>query len=65
MSTVPNPENLLALHVRPFCKRIGISPSTFWKRVKLGEIQVRRLGGRTLVPWSEVERILGNNGEAA
>jgi excisionase family DNA binding protein len=48
----------LALRVNEFCERAGISPSTFWKYVQLGKIRVIRIGGRTLVPFSEVERIL-------
>jgi excisionase family DNA binding protein len=56
-------EPQLAYRVKDFCERIGISASTFWKYVKVGEIRVIRVGGRTLVPASEVERIL--SGEAA
>ena len=48
----------LALRVKPFCQRIGISTATFWKYVKAGKIVVIRIGGRTLIPQSEVERIL-------
>lgn len=48
----------LALRVRDFCTRIGISPSTFWVLVKSEKIKVIRISGRTLVPFAEVERIL-------
>jgi predicted site-specific integrase-resolvase len=48
----------LALRVKDFCQRIGISPSTFWLLVKSEKIRVIRISGRTLVPFSEVERIL-------
>jgi predicted site-specific integrase-resolvase len=47
----------LAFRVKDFCQRIGISPSTFWKFVGLGKIKVIRVGGRTLVPTAEAERI--------
>jgi excisionase family DNA binding protein len=47
----------LALRVKDFCSRIGISASTFWKYVAAGKIKVFRLGGRTLIPFEEVERI--------
>jgi excisionase family DNA binding protein len=53
----------LAFRVKDFCARIGISPSTFWKLVSRGEIRVIRIGGRTLVPATEVSRLL--SGEAA
>lgn len=48
----------LALRVKDFCARIGISASTFWKRVSEEKIRVIRIGGRTLVPAEEVARIL-------
>jgi predicted site-specific integrase-resolvase len=48
----------LALRVKDFCQRIGISPSTFWVLVKANKIRVIRISGRTLVPFTEVERIL-------
>ncbi|HEY8162619.1 MAG TPA: helix-turn-helix domain-containing protein [Methylocystis sp.] len=56
-------DSQLAYRVKDFCPRIGISASTFWKYVKVGRIRVIRIGGRTLVPASEVDRLL--NGEAA
>ena len=57
MSSNPEPEAPLAFQVKAFCKRIGISPSTFWKYVKAGKIRVIRIGGRTLVPGPEAMRI--------
>ncbi len=46
-----------ALRVKPFCQRVGISPSTFWKYVGLGKIRVIRIGGCVLIPHAEVLRI--------
>lgn len=57
MSHIEKPEPF-ALRVKDFCQRIGISPSTFWVLVKSGKIRVIRISGRTLVPFSEVGRIL-------
>lgn len=48
----------LALRVKDFCQRIGISSSTFWVLVKSEKIRVIRVAGRTLIPFAEVERIL-------
>ena len=48
----------LAWRVKPFWQRLGISASTFWKLVKSEKIRVIRVGGRTLIPHDEVERIL-------
>lgn len=50
----------LALRVKDFCQRIGISPSTFWVLVKSEKIRVIRISGRTLVPADEVKRILAD-----
>jgi hypothetical protein len=36
---------------------LGISPATFWKYVRLGKIKVVRLGARTTVTASELNRI--------
>lgn len=48
----------LALRVKDFCQRIGISSSTFWVLVKSEKIRVVRISGRVVVPFAEVERIL-------
>ncbi len=48
----------LALRVRPFCQRIGISPASFYKYVGLGKIRVVKIAGRTLIPAAEVDRLL-------
>jgi hypothetical protein len=53
----------LAYRVKDFCARIGIAPSTFWKCVGREEIRIIKIGGRTLVPADEVERLL--RGKAA
>ncbi|WP_363351393.1 helix-turn-helix domain-containing protein [Methylocystis echinoides] len=53
----------LAYRVKDFCTRVGICPATFYKLVKLGKIRVVKIGGRTLVPAAEADRLL--NGEAA
>lgn len=49
-----------AWHVKDFCHSIGISRTTFYKAVKAGSIRVVSIGGRTLVPASEVARLLGD-----
>jgi predicted site-specific integrase-resolvase len=48
----------LALRIKPFCDRIGISPATFWKYHKLGKIRSIRIGTRVLIPMIEVDRIV-------
>jgi excisionase family DNA binding protein len=49
----------LAFQVKSFCRRVGISPATLYKYVALGKIRIVKIGGRTLVPAVEVERLLG------
>jgi len=56
--TNPEAEKPFAYRVKPFCQRVGISPATFYKYVGLGKIRVVKIGGRTLVPAAEVERLL-------
>jgi excisionase family DNA binding protein len=63
MENCQSPETPFAYRVKEFCERIRISPSTFWKHVKLGKIRVVRIGGRVLVPATEADAIL--RGEAA
>jgi predicted site-specific integrase-resolvase len=46
-----------ALRVDEFCERYCVGRSTFWKYVKLGRIRIITIGGRTVVPPSEVDRI--------
>jgi excisionase family DNA binding protein len=47
----------LALRVKDFCTRIGVSHSTFWKYQRAGKIRIIRMGRRVLVPASEALRI--------
>lgn len=62
MSEGLNSEIPFAHRVKDFCQRIGISPSTFWKLVSQQKIRVIRIGGRTLIPHSEVLRLLNTEG---
>jgi excisionase family DNA binding protein len=45
-----------ALSVKEFCASVGIGRTLFYKLVNAGEISVVKLGGRTLVPYSEITR---------
>ena len=38
-------------------QRLGISPHTVRRRIRLGEISSITIGSRRLIPFSEVERI--------
>lgn len=48
----------LAYRVREFCEQVGICPATFYNRVRQGRIRTIKIADRTLVPASEVERLL-------
>ena len=43
---------------------LGKGVATIWRRIKDGSIITIRLGGRTLVPSSEIERIKREKAEA-
>jgi excisionase family DNA binding protein len=62
-------EARVAYRVKRACEQLDISPSTFWKFVRLGKIRVVRVGGRVLVPHEELLRIasegVSSEGEAA
>lgn len=48
----------LAYTVGETAAALGLSPATIWDMLKEGEIQAKRLRGRTLVPREEIERVL-------
>ena len=47
----------LAYQVKPFCQLAGISRTTFYELLKSGKIKAMKLGGRTLIPRDEAERL--------
>lgn len=47
----------ITLSVDEFAAGLGIARATAWRRVRDGSVRVVRLGGRTLIPASEVRRI--------
>lgn len=50
-----------ASSVKETCRRLGgISRSTFYRLVEKGELHVRKLGNRTVVLESEIERYLNS-----
>jgi excisionase family DNA binding protein len=49
----------VALSVREWAALVGISLSTAHEQVRRGDVRSVRLGGRRLIPASEVERLFG------
>jgi len=47
-----------ALSVRNFCEAVSIGRTTFYGLVAQGHIRTKKLGRRTLVPITEVERFI-------
>ena len=56
-------QDALAVPVEEFAKRLSVSQSLIWKLIRQNEIAAVRLGRRTLVPASEIERIMETAGE--
>lgn len=40
------------------CRRLGISRTTLYELVRLGELKTIKIGGRTLVPESELQKAI-------
>lgn len=61
--------NVLASSVPDACRRLGIGRTMFYDLVKRDEVRVIRIGTRTLVPESELQKLitsrLGDSGRAA
>lgn len=58
-------DHLRAFRTKEAWERLGISKSTFWNRVKDGEIRTVKIGGTTVVTASEMDRILAGDKIAA
>ena len=54
----PNINDRRARRIKPACDALGISRSHLYALAKRGRIRLVRLGGRTVVPESEIERVL-------
>jgi excisionase family DNA binding protein len=51
----------LALSVNEFCQRTSISRATLYRLAARGDVALRKLGSRTVVPMAEVHRLLGTS----
>lgn len=50
-------ENRFALSISETCQVLGISRAFLYVRIRTGEIKTFRLGGRRLIPTTELQRI--------
>jgi excisionase family DNA binding protein len=55
---VSNADQRATFRIDEFGKMLGVSKSTVWNRIKDGSIRTIRFGGATLIPRTELDRIL-------
>ena len=48
----------LAFSVHEAAATLGLSASSIWKWISLGQVRAVRIGGRTVIPADEIQRIL-------
>lgn len=48
----------LAFSVQEAAAALGLSASSIWKWISLGQLRAVRIGGRTVIPAAEIQRIL-------
>ena len=52
-------DNIPLLHtINPACKRVGLGRTKFYELINAGEIKAIKVGQRTLIPESELQRWL-------
>ena len=57
-----NSNEPVAMTVKTFAERLSVSESHVWMLLRTGEVKAIRLGRRTLVPTSELVRVLAKAG---
>lgn len=55
---MPTWSTKLAYSVHEAAAALGLSASSIWKWISLGQLRAVRVGGRTLIPADELNRIL-------
>ena len=50
----------LAVSVNEAAAALGLSASSIWKWISLGQLRAIRIGGRTLITAEELKRVLTN-----
>ena len=48
------------LNLAEVAQRLNVSRTTIWRLTKRGDIRAVRIGSRTLIPRSELHRIVGD-----
>jgi len=58
-------ETPLAHQIPEACRRIGIARTSIYQLIKDGEIKSIKVGARTLIPETELQRFIAKRLEAA
>lgn len=56
METAPSAP--LAHRIPDACQRIGVGRSSLYELIKTGQLRTVRIAGRTLIPESELQRLV-------
>jgi excisionase family DNA binding protein len=57
-------ETPLAHQIPEACRRIGVARTSIYELIKAGEIKSIKIGSRTLIPESELQRFITKRLEA-
>ena len=53
---VPTSNAVQAYSIEAFCERFGLGRSNTYEKIRLGRLQVRKIGSRTLIAHEDVNR---------
>jgi excisionase family DNA binding protein len=59
----PDPFMRRACRIHEACVALGISRSTLYKLVAEGKLRLIHLGGRSLIPATEIDRLISNGSQ--
>lgn len=63
MSETATGRKPLSVTVATVCALTGLGPTTVWQLIKEGRLEVARIGRRTLVRYTSLERLLESEGK--
>ncbi len=55
----------LAHRIPEACRRLGVGRSSLYELIKSGEVKTIKIGTRTLVPETELQKVINSRLEAA
>jgi predicted DNA-binding transcriptional regulator AlpA len=57
--------NPLAVSVPEGAAAVGVSPRTLWYLIEQGKLPISKIGSRTVVRWSDLEKLLNDQRKAS